>query len=79
MAEGHIYSFAINGEQTIKRYATRPATANELERHLPYIYTSSANGKPTVKILQSIKPDFPEIIIENGDVVATGWFEKLLK
>lgn len=79
LKKGQIYTFTINGEQTIKRYNTRPATPNEIERELPYIYLSSENNKPSVKILESINPDFPEIIIENGDVEPTGWFEKLLK
>lgn len=79
LKKGQIYTFSVNGEQTIKRYNTRPATPNEIKRGESYIYASTTTGKPSVKVLESINPDFPEIIIENGDIEPTGWFESLLK
>lgn len=56
MKKGLIYLVAYDGGYTVKRYNTRPATAEEKGEEWV------ESGK--VKVLQSINPDFPEIIIK---------------
>lgn len=67
MKKGMIYLIAYDGGYTVKRYNTRPATNNEegeewVER-----------GK--VKVLESLNPDFSEIIIRQP-VEWVAWLDK---
>lgn len=56
MKKGLIYLVEYGGGYTVKRYNTRKATTDEKGSEW------AENGK--VKILESINPDFPEIIIK---------------
>lgn len=72
MKKGLIYAVEIGGERTLKRYNTRPATDEEMESEAEYIYT--INGYKRVKILESINPDYKEIIIDQ-ETRMIGWYD----
>lgn len=55
MKKGLVYLVAYDGGYTIKRYNTRPATAEEAGEEW------ATGGK--VKVLESVNPSYPEIII----------------
>jgi hypothetical protein len=69
VAKGNIYLFAYDGGYTVKRYNTRPATQEEIDAGIAYI--SPSDKKHKVRILQSLNPDFPEIVLkEEADWIA---------
>lgn len=70
MKKGLIYLVAYDGGYTVKEYNTREATQEEVDAE--YAYISREKGKPKVKILRSLNPDFPEIIIKQ-DVEWIAW------
>jgi hypothetical protein len=63
VAKGKIYLFAYDGGFTVKRYGTRPATQDEIDAGISYI--SPASKSPKVRVLQSVNPDFPEIVLKD--------------
>ncbi|MEO0797409.1 MAG: LexA family transcriptional regulator [Verrucomicrobiota bacterium] len=69
--KGEIYCFQVKGERTLKRYNTRPATQEEIDTGLSY---TSPRGTQRVKILESINPDYPEIVLREGDEML-GWYD----
>ncbi len=64
MKKGLIYLVEYDGGYTVKRYNTRLATAEEIGSEISYV--SRADGKTKVHVLQSINPDFPEIVIKDA-------------
>ncbi|MEO0796629.1 MAG: S24 family peptidase [Verrucomicrobiota bacterium] len=73
--KGEIYCFLIKGERTLKRYNTRPATQDEVDEGLSY--DSPRGGGKRVKILESINPIYPEIVIREGDdPQILGWYDR---
>ena len=72
MKKGLIYLVQIDGGYTVKRYNTRLATEAEIESGISYV--SKADGKTKVHVLQSINPDFPEIVI-NSAAEWVAWIE----
>jgi phage repressor protein C with HTH and peptisase S24 domain len=64
MKKGLIYLVSYDGGYVVKEYNTRAATQEEIDAN--YAYLSKESGKPKVKILRSLNPDFPEIIIKQG-------------
>ncbi|WP_309382055.1 LexA family transcriptional regulator [Cerasicoccus frondis] len=71
--KGLIYCFVLNDERTLKRYNTRPATQEEIEEGKSY--TSPRGGAPRVKVLESINPKYPEIVLTEGDEPQMcGWY-----
>jgi len=72
MKKGLLYLVRLEDGYTFKRYNTRPATKKEIEKGISY---TSIDGTPKVKILESLNPAHPEIIItDNSDWVA--WYEE---
>jgi len=63
VAKGKIYLFAYDGGFTVKRYNTRLATHAEIEAGISYISPASKAHK--VRVLQSVNPDFPEIVLKD--------------
>jgi Peptidase S24-like len=61
-AKGKIYLFAYEGGYTVKKYNTRKATKEEIEAGISYV--SPTDNKHKVRVLQSINPDFPEIVLK---------------
>ncbi|MEO0797322.1 MAG: S24 family peptidase, partial [Verrucomicrobiota bacterium] len=70
--KGEIYCFLVKGERTLKRYNTRLATQSEIDEGLSY--TSPRGGAPRIKVLESINPAYPEILLSEGDEML-GWYD----
>jgi hypothetical protein len=69
VAKGKIYLIAYDGGYTVKRYNTRKATQEEIDAGIAYI--SPSDKKHKVRILQSLNPDFPDIVLkEEADWIA---------
>ncbi|MBK1884170.1 LexA family transcriptional regulator [Luteolibacter pohnpeiensis] len=73
LKKGEIYLFVVNGEKTLKVYNTRVAKKAEIEAGISYV--SVIDGKTKVKVLQSINPDFPEIVAKEP-IEWLGWLDK---
>lgn len=72
MKKGLIYLVEYKGGYTVKRYNTRPATPEEIEEGISYV--SKGDNKTKVRVLESLNPEFPEIVIKDeADWVA--WFD----
>ncbi len=72
-AKGKIYLFAYDGGYTVKKYNTRKATKEEIEAGISYL--SPTDNKHKVRVLQSINPDFPEIVLK-GEAEWFAWMPK---
>lgn len=70
---GEIYLFHVGGEKTLKTYTSRKATAAEIEAGISY--RSTKDGEPKVRLLKSINPAYPEIVVTE-DVDWIGWLDK---
>jgi hypothetical protein len=69
--KGLIYDFMLNGERALKRYNTRVATDEEVNKGLHY----ESRGAYRVKVLESINPDYPEIVMNPADdIKLLGWY-----
>lgn len=64
LKKGEIYVFVINGENTVKIYDTRKATDDEIQSGIAHL---GLDGKPKVRTLRSINPEFPEIVLKDTD------------
>lgn len=64
MKKGLIYLVEIDGGYTVKKYNTRLASEEEIESGISYV--SKADGKTKVHVLQSLNPEFSEIVIESA-------------
>lgn len=73
LRKGDIYLFVVAGEKTLKRYNTRLATHEEIESGVSYV--SRVDGKKKVAILESLNPNFPEIIAKEP-IEWLGWLDK---
>ena len=67
MKKGLIYLIEYDGGYTVKRYNTRPAAPEEKDEEWV------KNGK--VKVLESINPDYPEIVIKQ-QIEWIAWLNK---
>lgn len=74
LKKGEIYLFDLGGgSTTLKTYASRLATPEEIEEGISY--ESPVDGKQKVRILVSLNPSFPEIPVrEPVDWIA--WLDK---
>lgn len=72
LKNGEIYLFSIAGEKTLKTYASRLATKEEIAAGQSYV--STRDGKTKTRVLRSINPEYPEIIVA-GEVEWTGWLD----
>ena len=63
VAKGKIYLFAYDGGYTVKKYNTRAATQDEIEAGISYV--SAKDKKPKVRVLESLNPEFPEIVLKD--------------
>lgn len=73
LKKGEIYLFVIKGERTLKRYNTRPATTQEIADEISY---TSPNRTQKVRILESVNPAYPEIVISHEHIEWLGWLDK---
>jgi hypothetical protein len=73
LKNGEIFLFTVRGEKTLKIYGSRKATKEEIDAGISY--QSTKDGKPKVRILRSINPAFPEIVID-GDSDWIGWLDE---
>ncbi|GAA5117017.1 hypothetical protein JIN84_18050 [Luteolibacter yonseiensis] len=73
LKKGEIYLFDINGEKTLKIYASRVAKKKEIEQG--HSYVSQADGKTKVRILKALNPAFPEIVVTE-ELTWLGWLDK---
>ncbi|MEO0797195.1 MAG: XRE family transcriptional regulator [Verrucomicrobiota bacterium] len=72
--KGETYCFLLNGQRTLKQYNTRPATPYEIEEGKSY--ESPRGGPPRVKILESLNPSYPEIVLtESDEPQMLGWLD----
>ena len=74
LKRGEIYPFDLAGEKTLKLYESRIATEAEIEQGITY--ASPLDDRTKVRVLRSINPDYPEIVITNEDVQWLGWLDK---
>lgn len=73
LKQREVYLFVINGQKTLKVYDSRLASKKEIKDGLSY---SSTGGKPKVKVLRSINPEFEEIVLsEDDDIEWLGWLD----
>lgn len=72
LKKGEIYDFSYRGERTLKVYNTREATQEEIDSEICY---TSNDGSLKVRVLQSLNPKYPEIVI-NGDYEWHGWLDR---
>lgn len=69
---GYVYLVSYEGGLTVKRYNTRLATPEEIEAGISYV--SPRDHKAKVRILESVNPAFPEIVIKS-DVDWIAWID----
>lgn len=73
LKKGFIYTFIVDGQATIKRYNTRKATKREIDAGKSYV--SEIDGQTKVKVLESLNPAYPEIVLcPEDDPQMTGWY-----
>lgn len=73
LKKGFIYTFTIDGQDTLKRYNTRKATKKEIEAGKSYV--SKVDGVTKVKVLESLNPTYPEIVLcPEDEPQMTGWY-----
>lgn len=72
MKKGLIYAVQVGNQCTLKVYNTRPATEEEIAEEAEYIYT--IKGYQRVKVLESINPKYPEIILQE-ETKMIGWYD----
>lgn len=73
LKKGFIYTFTIDGQATLKRYNTRKATKKEIEAGKSYV--SEVDGQTKVKVLESLNPAYPEIVLcPEDEPQMTGWY-----
>lgn len=72
LKRGEIYLFLIAGEKTLKVYTSRIATESEIAEGITY--TSPSDGKTKVRVLRSLNPDYPEIVVRS-EVHWLGWLD----
>lgn len=60
LKKGQIYLFDVDGEKTLKVYNTRNATQEEIDAGISYESIRTHDQK--VHVLQSLNPEYPEIV-----------------